>query len=323
MQNTLRHHYNFDPTHGYTLERLLSVSAPDEPEDFQAFWRERFDAAARLAPRSNLRPSGTIKNGWRVFGWDYESTGGTRIRGWVLEPVERQPTHALIIGHGYDGRTGPDFDLPFADAILAFPCARGLGCSRHPDISPDARWHVIHDIHRRDAYVIGGCVEDTWLAVSALLHHYPGLAGHVGLLGLSFGGGVAALALPWDPRIARAHLSLPTFGNQPLRLQLSSVGSAASVQQYSKRCPALTEVLKYYDAATAARHIRIPVHCACALFDPSVAPAGQFAIYNALAGPKELFVLQAGHHPYPGQAAEETRLRQDLYNFFRDIAMEA
>ncbi|MEZ5583004.1 MAG: hypothetical protein R3F37_09785 [Candidatus Competibacteraceae bacterium] len=31
------------------------------------------------------------------------------------------------------------------------------------------------------------------------------------------------------------------------------------------------------------------------MFDPAVPPPGQYAIYNALAGHKDLFVLQAGH----------------------------
>ncbi len=52
---------------------------------------------------------------------------------------------------------------------------------------------------------------------------------------------------------------------------------------------------------------------------PSVAPAGQFAVFNALAGPKELFVLTAGHHAYPAQNEENAELRRNLYNFFRDL----
>jgi cephalosporin-C deacetylase len=97
------------------------------------------------------------------------------------------------------------------------------------------------------------------------------------------------------------------------------VGSAASVQQFAKRCPKLQEVQPYYDAAIAARHIRVPVHCACALFDPTVAPAGQFAIYNAIQAPKSLFVLTAGHHSYPGMESEQAELQQECHNFFRDL----
>ncbi|HRE19121.1 MAG TPA: hypothetical protein PLW86_18970, partial [Rhodocyclaceae bacterium] len=70
------------------------------------------------------------------------------------------------------------------------------------------------------------------------------------------------------------------------------------------------------DAAVAARHLQIPVHVAAARFDPAVPPPGQFAIYNALAGHRELFVLQTGHFDHQGRAAEEMRLQDALAYFF-------
>ena len=73
---------------------------------------------------------------------------------------------------------------------------------------------------------------------------------------------------------------------------------------------------QWFDAASAARHIEIPMHFACALADPAVAPPGQFSIHNAKPGEKELFVLEAGHMDYPNQAQEETELLQELETFF-------
>ncbi|MFZ0790482.1 MAG: hypothetical protein WAM94_12775 [Chromatiaceae bacterium] len=93
-------------------------------------------------------------------------------------------------------------------------------------------------------------------------------------MGISFGSGIGALALPWEPRVARGHLNLPTFGHQPLRLRLPTVGSGAAVQAFARRNLHVAETLAYYDAAVAARLIRQPVHVAAALFDPAVAPPG-------------------------------------------------
>jgi cephalosporin-C deacetylase len=122
--------------------------------------------------------------------------------------------------------------------------------------------------------------------------------------------------LPWEPRIRAAHLSVPSFGNHPLRLTLPCTGSGESVREYHREHPAAIEVLRYFDAATSARRIRIPVLAACALFDPAVPPPGQFAVYNGLGGPKELFVLSAGHFDHPGAAEEDRRLRDALGRFF-------
>jgi cephalosporin-C deacetylase len=171
-----------------------------------------------------------------------------------------------------------------------------------------------------DRYILGGCVEDVWLAVSALLSLFPDLAGHLGYLGISMGGGIGALALAWESRISKGHLNVPTFGHQPLRLRLETNGSARSVQQFYRTHKKMTlKVLRYYDAALAAKRIKIPMHCACATFDPCVAPPGQFSIYNALNCEKHLFILEAGHHSYANQVQQEFELINQLDDFFASL----
>jgi len=253
----------------------------------------------------------------RLFDLTYASTDGVRIGGWVSVPAEEPIRRGFVVGHGYGGRDAPDTHLPFEDAVLAFPCSRGLSRSPHPPISSDPRWHVLHDIDDVDRYVLGGCVDDLWLAITALHELFPETAARTDYLGSSFGGGVGIMALAWEDRVARAHVHVPSFGHHPERLRLPSLGSAAAVQNFVIRNPGVADrALAFHDAAVAARYVRIPVHCACARFDPSVAPAGQFAIYNALRGPKALFVLEAGHHPYPRQAEEERLLLEELVTFF-------
>jgi len=315
----IRHNYPFDPSHGYNREQLLAMTAPAEPADFSDFWRQRRKRALHVPSSIRLRDTGWDDAGWRVFRITYLSTEQAVIRGWLLIPQHGRILRGFVIGHGYAGREAPDLDLPFHDAALLFPALRGMQHSPYPDTSPEPRWHVLHHIQDRERYVLGGCVDDTWLAVSALLRLYPQLQGHIGYLGISFGGGIGALALPWEDRISRAHLNVPTFGHQRLRLQLDSVGSAKSVQQFVRQHPAVTKNLDYFDAAIAARRIRIPVHCALAGFDPFVAPAGQYAIYNALAGSSRLFELTAGHHPYPARRKEQAALREELAEFFADM----
>lgn len=310
------HGYAFDPTHGYRLDDLLKVGGPDEAPDYVPFWQMRRAETLAVDPKPRLRDTGEVHGGWRVLDLVYTSTGCTKIQGWALVPVEGPVVRGLVVGHGYGGRVEPDFDIPVEDAVIFFPCARGLGRSWHPAISDQPHWHVLHEIESRHRYVLGGCVDDFWLAVSSMLMLFPQVAGHIGYMGISFGGGVGTMAAAWEDRLQRVHLNVPTFGNQPLRMKLPTVGSAASVQQYVRQRPQVLEVLRYYDAAVAARHVRMPVHAACAVFDPAVAPAGQFAIFNSIPSEKQLFVLEAGHHAHPRQDEETARLRQELHTFF-------
>jgi cephalosporin-C deacetylase len=312
------HHFSFDPCYGRDLASLLAVEAPSEPAGFSAFWEARYASALEVAPRYRSSPAGT-QAGYRVEDVYYESTEGFNIGGWLLTPLSGTVRRALLVGHGYGGRDGPDAALPAAETAYLFPCFRGLSRSRRWGVSDNPAYHVLHDIDKPQRYILGGCVEDVWVGVSLLLALFPQVEGHVGYQGTSFGGGIGAMAMAWDGRIRRGALNVPTFGHQALRLGLPTIGSGDAVSRYERQHGHVMDTLQYYDAALAARHIRVPVHVAAALFDPVVAPPGQFAVYNALPGPKELFVLDGGHFDYPGKPAQEARLFDDLQRFFEPL----
>jgi cephalosporin-C deacetylase len=269
--------------------------------------------------RPQLEHTGVAHLGYEIFDLRYVSTDHFVIRGWVLIPQDQPVTRGMVFGHGYGGCDGPDYRLCPPGAALLFPCFRGLSLSQCPPISSTPSFHVLHDIDKPQQYVIGGCVDDLWLAVSALQMLFPASKGHIGYSGISFGGGIGALGVPWDERIQRAHLNVPTFGNQPLRLQLPTIGSGAAVQRYQQQHGNVLDTLQYYDAASAAQWIQQPMHIAAALFDPVVAPPGQFAVYNALAAEKTLFVLEAGHFEYPNMVTQGQALQQELEDFFAKL----
>nr|WP_309381052.1 acetylxylan esterase [Cerasicoccus frondis] len=316
-----KHPFPFDPTYGYTLETLLEITPPPEPEGFVEFWKGAYEQAMKVQPKASVVDTGVTENGWRLFDVYYTSTNGQKIGGWMVVPAKGKVRRGFVVGHGYGGRGNGDTHYPLDESAVIFPCMRGQWSrSMSPPISHEARWHVLHDIDKRDRYVIRGCVEDTWIAVTVLLNLYPQIAGHIGYLGGSFGGGLGALALPWDDRISKAHLRVPTFGHHPIRLQCPGQGSGESVRNFVKKYPGVAEkTLPYYDAAIAATHIKIPTHSACALFDPNVCPPGQFAVYNALAGPKALYVQDAGHFAYPQEAKQSQEIMDEICAFFKDL----
>ncbi|MEU1472010.1 acetylxylan esterase [Streptomyces sp. NPDC005761] len=319
------HDFPFDPAYGRTLDELMAVPAPSAPEDFADFWRARYDAAREVVTAPEVGPLEDERDGVRIHGVTYTSVGGVRLGGWLALPVEGAAAgpvrHGFVVGHGYGGRqeAGPDVPLPLPSSAAILPCVRGMGArglvAGIPDVSAG---HVLHGIESRDTYVIGDCVADLWCAASALGELVPELAGpgRLGYLGESFGGGLGALALPWDDRFAAAQLTVPTFGNHPLRLTLPCAGSGESVRARHREHPEVVEVLRYFDAATAAESVKLPTLVAAALFDPSVPPPGQFAVHNALAGERELLVLPAGHFEYEGLAQDVAGLVAARRAFF-------
>ncbi|MEV2248473.1 acetylxylan esterase [Streptomyces sp. NPDC049970] len=315
------HDFPFDPAYGLTFDELLDVPAPPPPEDFEAFWRARYAEARAVDTAPEVGPVEEERDGVRLHGVTFTSVAGVRLGGRLALPVDGPAEHGFVIAHGYGGRqaAGADVPLPLPRSAAILPCVRGMGDrGLVPGIPDDAAGHVLHGIGSRDTYVIGDCVADLWCAASALQELLPRLSGprRLGCLGESFGGGLGALALPWDERLGAAQLTVPTFGNHPLRLTLPCAGSGESVRAHHRGHPEAAEVLRYFDAATAAALVEVPVFVAAALFDPSVPPPGQFAVYNALRGPRELLVLRAGHFAYRGIVADTAELVARRTRFF-------
>jgi cephalosporin-C deacetylase len=318
MSIPTNHPYDFDPTYGCDLAALYAMRPPQATPRFDEFWQARYVSALSLDTAAQIG-NGAVHLGWRVHDLTYRSTDDFRIGGWLLLPAAGRIRRGLVVGHGYGGRAQPDFDFPVQETAVLFPCFRGLSRSRRPPISEDPAWHVLHDIDNRDRYILGGCVEDLWTAVSVLIKLFPELDGKIGYSGTSFGGGIGALAIPFDPRIDRGHLTVPTFGNMPVWLTLPTIGSGNAVQKYARAHPEVRETLAFFDAATAASKIAVPILAAVARFDPAVAPPCQFSVANASRNARyhEIVVLDAGHFEYAGMQAQQDMLNAKVRQFFK------
>lgn len=305
--------FPFDPTYGYTLERLLAVTPPPAPADFDAFWEATY-AAAREVPLRLERTEIPSPSAWHeVAILRFRTLDNLSVGAWLVTPRGRPVRAGAVVSHGYGGREQPDVEK--REAAMLFPCAPGFHLSAAPGLPATAQEHVVHGLTSRETYLIRACVASLWSAAWALCELYPALHGHVRYLGGSFGGGLGALALPWESAYARAFLDVPTFGHHPIRLQCRCVGSGEAVRQYRADKPGVASVLAYFDAAVAATRIRVPTLVAAALFDPAVPPPGQFAVHNALGGPRELFVRASSHVDVGVSLAEERRLRRRIEAF--------
>jgi cephalosporin-C deacetylase len=295
----------FDATHGFGMADMLAIVAPSEPPGFADFWTDLFASAQHVPPRPVTRQIAS-DGGVDIHDVEFSSLGDVRLGGWLAVPSDGRIDRAMVVSHGYDGRAAPDLRLIPERTAAVFPCARGLPARGHvAGIPAVAAEHVLHGIAAKETYVHAGCAADIWCAAAALLALLPTAPQRLDYVGGSFGGGIGALALPWDSRFDSAILTVPSFGHHDLRLTMRCTASGEAVRQHVARHPGARDVLRYFDAATAATRLTIPTLVAPALWDPAVPPPGQFAVYNALAGPKKLYVMSAGHADYPGMEAED------------------
>lgn len=279
------------------------------PADFDDFWRDLAARAHAVAPRVERAPTSAPRTELVRF----TSLDGFRVGGWLVLP-EGDVTSVVANAHGYGGRGDLELEYVPDGAAAFYPVARGLPeLSLSDDIPAPSAEHVVHGIGSRDTYIQGPCTADlVFCAINALEELLDRPIGArrgglpLGLYGGSFGGGIAAMAAPWDERIDAVALLVPSFGNNPDRLAVECLGSGAAVTAYVREHPEAWDVLDYFDAATAAARIAVPTAVAPAREDPAVPPVGQWAVAEAVPEALRTIVpLTAGHVPeYPGYTAE-------------------
>ena len=304
----------------YPLSELLdSRPLPHPPEDFADFWLATYEELTR--PRTDVRVERFESGSGRIVQRiSFRSSTGDRVLGWLVGPESGHPVRGgLVISHGYGGRAEPVPEQVPADAAAIFPVAPWL--PDNPDGLPGAE-HVLIGIGDRERYSHRFSVADIWRAASVLLEQFPGAADRLDYRGGSFGGGIGALALPWERRFRRAVLDVPSFGDFPIRLSRPCTGSGEAVRQHLTEHPQDRPMLDYFDAAISARLITIGVQVSAARLDPSVDPRGQFAVYRALGGPKQLVVRTAGHAEFPGDQEENARLESAARDFLAADSIE-
>jgi len=166
-----KHPFPFDPTYGASEEDLRSIEAPEPPADYELFWQPRYDAAMGVSPAPEIEEE-ALEGDFRRFQISYQSVGGIRIRGWMLVPRHGPVVRGFVVAHGYGGRTAPDTHLPFRDAVLVFPCLRGLALSRLPMVPSDPlRTCSLRDRARGDLHswwLCGGCMVRSLRVVGAV-----------------------------------------------------------------------------------------------------------------------------------------------------------
>ncbi|WP_067195394.1 acetylxylan esterase [Microbacterium sp. XT11] len=288
----------FDGSYGHTLASLRRVPPVPPFDGFESGWRRWRAEAARIDVAPAVLSS-TRSRGREVSIVEHAGADGIRLRSWVVSPEEgRRARVGVVHGHGYGGRDAVDLARVPADAAAIFPVARGLGALNAGVGAPEPKSeHVVAGLADPETAVIGLCARDLWLAADALTR----LVGELPLyyVGESFGGGVGALAVPWDDRYVGATLIVPSFGQYDERLAVECLGSGEDVRRHVAAHPEAREVLRWIDASTSLQFADVPVRVEAALWDQSVPPQGQFAVASA-ARMLEPEVLPAGHAEYPG-----------------------
>ena len=315
----IKQDFTFDPPCVTNFEDLLQVKPPEQPAGFRKFWQDTYnlvmDAPLKYRIETELWSPVPEEKIFRVraVNWD-----GVEFSMWITRPADSKG--GILSGQGYGHPLTPDDDyytyllkqasddeaeenLTTHRLTRCLPMIRGLGLSQCKDIPWQTAYHAMHGIGSKETYILRGAVADEWMAVRILLDMFPDCADNLNYSGGSMGGGMGALLLACDNRFKAAFLHVPAFGEFHYFMTREDIR-----KKYFAEHPEVYGVLRYFNAAHAAKYIRIPVCCTPALSDPTVAPYGQFAIVNAIPEQyKTVFIRETGHSKETAKDKEAER----------------
>lgn len=235
-----------------------------------------------------------------VFRIAYDSLDGVRVGAWYCTPrasVVAPPYPGLLLVPGYISEPA----LPKAWAKLGYAALgvapRGkLGSNRQ--YNPGYPGLLVDNIVDRNTYAYRGFYVDAARAVDFLHTRAEVDRTRIGVQGSSQGGAltITTAALRADA-IACGAAGAPYLCGflDAARLTRSYPYEEINeyLRRYPEREPAMRETLNYFDGINFAANVRCPMLVHLGLQDDVCAPETGFAMYEALAGPKEI-------HTFPG-----------------------
>ncbi|AQS67001.1 acetylxylan esterase [Streptomyces pactum] len=290
--------------------------APDEPDDFDDFWRGTLADSAAGDPLVSAHPVETGLRLTRTWDVTFRGFGGDPVRAWFSRPAGAlRPLPAVVEYAGYGrGRGLPHERLTWVAAgyahLLMDNRGQGdrYGCGGDtPDPHtgvPGGPGPAVRGLLDPYAYHYRRLITDAVRAVAAV-RALPGVdEGHVSAVGNSQGGGLALAVAGLVPDLAAVLVSAPLLCGVRRALDLTDAGPYGEITAYlsvrrdDHAVQAAYRTLSYVEGVSFARRAHAPAHFGVGLRDTVCPPSGAYAAFNRygeLSGvkpPKEI-------HAYP------------------------
>ncbi|MFD2865783.1 acetylxylan esterase [Mucilaginibacter antarcticus] len=307
---------------GIQPEKL--VSNHKKPADFDEFWRKAKAELADVEPafQCTLMPglSTPICN---VYLVQMQSLGNVTIRGWLTEPVTKNPNKkfAIVVGlPGYQVPLSPIMTVGDPDLAFLTLNVRGQGNSRDA-ISTRHDEFVVHHIDDKNKYVMRGVVMDCLRAIDFVFTRPELKHDNIFVKGGSMGGFLAIATASLDKRVNLCSAQSPIFAD--IRSLVKRVTfPITSINLYLKTQPGLTldkvlDNFDYFDVKNFAPNIKCRFIMSIGLLDTFVAPTNDYTVFNAMTTNKKIMVFKDyGHDVSPLYIQLETAWMHDQFGLF-------
>ncbi|MDB5137902.1 MAG: alpha/beta fold hydrolase [Mucilaginibacter sp.] len=293
------------------------------PDDFDAFWQAAKDELAKVKPEYKVtHMPGMDTKTCRVFLVQMQSLDNVTIRGWLTEPIVKDPKKkfAIILAlPGYQIELPPilteDPDVAFLTLNV-----RGQGNSRE-FYNARKEEYVIHHIEDKNKYVMRGVVMDCIRAMDFIYARPEFKHDNIFVKGGSMGGFLAVATASLDKRVNLCSAQSPIFAD--IRNLVTRVDFPISyINMYLKTQPGLTlnkilNNLDYFDAKNFAPNITCKLLMSIGLLDTYVPPTNDYVVFNDMTTKKKIFISKnLGHDVAPAYIRLEEAWMHDEFGLF-------
>ena len=303
--------YSERATAAFDPERIAATTPM--PADFMEFWRKAIADARRVpldVKMTRLADRSTPEVDAYHVSFQNDRLG-SRIYGMLTVPTRPGKYPAILTVPGAGVRPYfPDIETARRGIISLRIGIHGIPVDRDSLLYNELRATALKDywayrLDDRDSYyykrVYVGVVR-----AGDFLFSLPKFDGsNYAVQGGSQGGALSLVAGAIDSRVKGVAVSHPALGDQYAFLHGRSSGwpfMLADTAAMKAKAEKLATI-PYYDAVNFARVLRVPGIYSWGYNDLTVPPSSSYAIYNAVAAPKELIIArEAGHFSTPEQA---------------------
>jgi cephalosporin-C deacetylase len=303
------------PSIDMPLEQMRQYKPPlyREP-DFDSFWQETVNEAARQPLNAELIPYGLPSRGVECFALRFDGFGGGRLAGWYLRPDGAGPFPGLAVYHGYSGRGTRPLDLLALASqgicVLSMDCRGQNGQSQDAGVYTEGHYQgwMTQGIRSPRNYYYRYVYADALRALEVLAHRQEVDAKRLAISGGSQGGGLtlAVAALSRRPILALA--DIPFLCDYRRAVAITPAGPYPEIASFLKAFPDLQQTvfrtLSYFDCLNLAPNIACRTVISNCLWDDICPPSTIFAVHNHIVAEKQMEIYPFHKHEIPYEHGE-------------------
>jgi cephalosporin-C deacetylase len=292
--------------------------AEPAPADFDAFWAAKLAQLAAIPMDPVVTPGESGKPGVEWATVKLRNVGGAHVWGQIARPAREGKFPGLVI---YQWASPP---YPLQKPWVTDRAAEGwLALNVEPhDVPPDMpqafydalpalirNYHTIGQ-HSRDESHFLQMYLGAYRAIEYLATRPDWDGRTLVVTGTSMGGQQGLAAAGLNPRVTGLVVHVPAGAD----VTAARHGRAPSYPNWNVSRPEVLETARYFDSANFASRVTAPSLVSMGFIDELTTPAGIWAAFNRIRGPKEVVPLVDAPHnhlatarqqlPYTRRAAE-------------------